>query len=94
MNNAIDAETAYLFSHDWFTWDRTEEEGGEYLDRADALIEKYGWPLVFERWFDYLVTYCKTPHGQWLVLPTYFGGMEVKIIPFPILIDFLRISIR
>ena len=81
MNSAIDTETAYLFDHDWFTWDYTEEEGDEYLERADVLIEKYGWPAVFERWFDYLVTNCKTPikvisfaHLFW-----WYGGQDHPI---------------
>lgn len=37
MNSAIDTETVYLFAHDWFTWDYTNEEGDEYLDRTNAL---------------------------------------------------------
>ena len=81
MYSVIDTETAYLFDHDWFTWDYTEEEGDEYLDRADALIEKYGWTAVFDRWFDYLVTNCKTPRTviSFANLFFWYGGHDYPI---------------
>ena len=77
----IATETEYLFSHDWLTWDFTEQEEEEYLDRKEALIEKYGWTSVFEHWFAYLVSHCRTPRAviSFAHLFFWYGGQDYPI---------------
>ena len=58
----LKSETEYLFARKWDD-DLPEEVSDDYIDRADNLIAKYGWPKVFEAWNEYLHTKCPTPES-------------------------------
>lgn len=58
--NDLYKEIYTLFSRRWDE-DLTEEQEDALDDKADELIEKYGWDAVYETFKSYLIRECSTP---------------------------------
>ena len=80
----LEKETEYLFGcnylSDEFDPDGTEHED-EHYNRAQALINRYSWNVVFEAWSNYLHKMCRTEEDviNFCNLFFLYGGSEQPI---------------
>lgn len=58
----LQSKIKHLFECDWDE-DLTEEQEDSYDDEADAIINTYGWDIVFEAANSYLRNNCKDPEN-------------------------------
>ncbi len=85
MNQNIDLEktTEYIFSLDWEK-DFTDDELDNLNLLVENLIQKYGWPKVYETWCAYLHKKC---NDDWSVVNFarhYWDYASERTIPDPV----------
>ena len=88
MDNKLTEITTYPFLSRFEDPTFDADVSYEHSDKAETIIDEYGWGAVFDSWFEYLRASCPAPEDviNFANLFFYYGGADYPVKdPYPFL---------